>query len=417
MDNFAAAVQPNQDRSRFTVSTASGFAVYNALPVREICRREIGGVSATAMLFCSNILAIVGGGRSPFEARNRVVLWDDKSQSSIMQIEYKTPVLNMSFRRDRFVVVLIDEIHIYRVCEPFELQHMHGMKTAENPHGVFALCPHPSLPLLVMPGRQKGHVHVEDLRHEERLSLVAMIVAHQHTLAVAAITRTGERVATASEHGTLLRIFDVASKNLLFEFRRGFTSAKILSMSFTFDGSMLCASTDFSIHVFQLGTPRGGPDASQVSGGGSASAPAGGVLAGAGGPVVLGAGRVSSAAAARAATTAASFSAAAGAAGRGPAEAAAAGAGAGLGTSVGTSGGPPGELAMHLKHNFEYPLPTVCFWTSDPASADRLDKLVVVRSDHTWRLYECRSGRSVLALEQAGYGRLVKPDPLLMFRE
>lgn len=71
-----------------------------------------------------------------------------------------------------------------------------------------------------MPGRQLGHAHVVDLRHEEQLTSV-MIPAHQHALAALVLSRTGALLASASEHGTLVRVFSVATREMLYELRRG----------------------------------------------------------------------------------------------------------------------------------------------------------------------------------------------------
>ena len=65
--------------------------------------------------------------------------------------------------------------------------------------------------------------------------------------------RTGTRMATASEKGTLIRVFEVATGNLLSELRRGTNPATIYSINFNANSTLLCVSSDHgTIHIFSL---------------------------------------------------------------------------------------------------------------------------------------------------------------------
>lgn len=85
---------------------------------------------------------------------------------------------------------------------------------------------------------------------------VNVVEAHRAPLSQMAMNRDGTRLATASEKGTIIRVFSVPDAQKLFQFRRGTMPARILSMSFNITTSMLCVSsaTD-TVHVFKLATP------------------------------------------------------------------------------------------------------------------------------------------------------------------
>jgi autophagy-related protein 18 len=48
-----------------------------------------------------------------------------------------------------------------------------------------------------------------------------MIPAHDSSLAALAFNNAGTRLATASEKGTVIRVFSIPEGHRLFEFRRG----------------------------------------------------------------------------------------------------------------------------------------------------------------------------------------------------
>ena len=81
-----------------------------------------------------------------------------------------------------------------------------------------------------------------------------MIQAHNSPLAAVRFSADGAKVATASEKGTVIRVFSVPNAEKLFEFRRGVKRCvSINSMVFNEDATLLaCASNTETVHVFKL---------------------------------------------------------------------------------------------------------------------------------------------------------------------
>lgn len=72
-----------------------------------------------------------------------------------------------------------------------------------------------------------------------------MIPAHDSPLAALGFNPTGTRLATASEKGTVIRVFNVADGVKLFEFRRGVKRCvNISSLVFSMDSAYLCCSSN-----------------------------------------------------------------------------------------------------------------------------------------------------------------------------
>lgn len=245
----------NQDYGCFACGTDTGFRIYNCDPFKETFQRDFnkGGIGYVEMLFRCNILALVGGGRSPRYPPNKVMIWDDHQNRCIGELSFRSEVKAVKLRRDRVVVVLEYKIYVYNFADLKLVDHI---ETTANSKGLCALCPYTQNSVLVCPGLQKGHVRVElyDLKKTN------IIAAHETALACFALNFDGTRLATASEKGTLIRIFDTANCGgpALQEVRRGADRADIYSICFNQTAEWMAMSSDKgTVHVFKLGRGRG----------------------------------------------------------------------------------------------------------------------------------------------------------------
>jgi len=174
------------------------------------------------------------------------MIWDDHQNRCIGELSFRSEVKAVKLRRDRVVVVLEYKIYVYNFADLKLVDHI---ETTANSKGLCALCPFTSNNVLVCPGLQKGHVRVElyDLKK------TTLIPAHETALACFALNYDGTKLATASEKGTLIRIFDTATGQNLQEVRRGADRADIYSICFNSTSQWLAVSSDKgTIHVFSL---------------------------------------------------------------------------------------------------------------------------------------------------------------------
>ena len=96
-----------------------------------------------------------------------------------------------------------------------------------------------------------GDIIIFDLN---KLQPVLIIEAHKNSIAILALSSDGTLLATASEKGTIVRVFSVESGIQLYQFRRGTYQTKIFSMSFSSDNKFLVVScSSKTVHIFMLG--------------------------------------------------------------------------------------------------------------------------------------------------------------------
>lgn len=105
---------------------------------------------------------------------------------------------------------------------------------------------------LAYPGSsQIGEVQIFDTVN---LRAVTMIPAHDSPLAAISFSPSVTRIATASEKGTVIRVFDINSGSRIYEFRRGMKRCVTINcLSFSFDEQFLASSSNTeTVHIFKL---------------------------------------------------------------------------------------------------------------------------------------------------------------------
>lgn len=324
----------NQDGGCLAVGTASGFRICNVYPFQETNRRNLGfqqqqqrqqstsldgdgggggggagggGIARIEMLYRTNLMALTGHHSTASHSQyppNKVLIYDDHYQRNVGQITFRQKVLVTKLRRDRIVVVLRDRVYVYNFVDFSVLDKIH---TGDNPGGLIGL----SLDnwgvgggsgngdggerasdvlgvannnnvggggarnglVLACPSTQRGQVRVELYG----LRRTTFVDAHESALGALALSVDGSLLATASERGTVIRLYDtrgvtvgggrasantssstttsVSSSIPLKEFRRGVERATISCLTFSLDSCWLgCASDHGTVHIFQAQT-------------------------------------------------------------------------------------------------------------------------------------------------------------------
>jgi len=241
----------NQNHTCFTIGTTQGFRVYEIDPLKVRYRRDWGsGIGIAELYMRSNIVALVGGGPVPRHPPNKVVVWDDYQAKSIAELEFSAEIRGLKLRQERLLVALENSIFVYNFKD---LSYLLQFSTAPNPNGLVLM--NLAQPILeVFPAQTQGSfvVRTETVDDSSRsTSSEKTIMAHNGSLACLATTLDGRLVATASDKGTLIRVWNTEDGAMIKELRRGAENARIWSMCFSEDGSMLAVtSSRGTCHIF-----------------------------------------------------------------------------------------------------------------------------------------------------------------------
>uniref|UniRef100_A0A0M3HRS6 WD repeat domain phosphoinositide-interacting protein 2 n=1 Tax=Ascaris lumbricoides TaxID=6252 RepID=A0A0M3HRS6_ASCLU len=162
---------------------------------------------------------------------------------------YSNNILAVKLNLSLVVVCLEESIHVHNIRTMKELYTIKNM--ARNPHGLVTLSSADASFLIYPTSSTSGQVDVFDAVN---LCVVQSITAHDSPLAAISLNSNGDLLATASNKGTVIRVFSLPSGDRLFEFCRGMTRcAKIHSLAFSLDSSYLCSSSNTqTVHIFKL---------------------------------------------------------------------------------------------------------------------------------------------------------------------
>ncbi|XP_050683998.1 WD repeat domain phosphoinositide-interacting protein 2 isoform X2 [Leptidea sinapis] len=242
-------VQFNQDCTSLVAGSTSGyhlFALTHDDGIEEIYASRSGQETCLVdRLFSSSLVAIV-----TVSAPRKLIVCHYKKGTEICNYSYSNTILAVKLNRSRLIVCLEESLHIHNIRD---MKILHTIRdTPPNPRGLCALSPCVDHCYVAYPGSSAvGEVQIFDAVH---LNAKCVISAHDSPLAALAWSMCGRRLATASERGTVIRVFAVPERTRLYEFRRGVKRCvSIACLSFSACGAYLAATSNTeTVHVFRL---------------------------------------------------------------------------------------------------------------------------------------------------------------------
>ncbi|KAH7311764.1 protein-vacuolar targeting protein Atg18 [Stachybotrys elegans] len=258
----------NQDHSCLAVGTSKGFRIYHTDPFSRIFSSDDGNIAIIEMLFSTSLVALILSPR-------HLIIQNTKRASIICELTFPSAVLAVRLNRKRLAVVLEEEIYLYDISN---MSLLYTIPTSPNPAAICALSPSSENCYIAYPlpkpredadTRRPSHAppqstYVAPTSGEVlvfdtlTLKAVNVIEAHRSPLCCMCLNNEGTMLATASETGTIIRVFSVPRGQKLYQFRRGTYPSTIYSMSFNLSSTLLCvSSTSDTVHIFRLGAPPG----------------------------------------------------------------------------------------------------------------------------------------------------------------
>ncbi|CAG9571831.1 unnamed protein product [Danaus chrysippus] len=240
----------NQDQGCFTCCLISGLRVYNVDPLVEkahYSKEELGEVSLCEMVFRTNWLLVVRA-RRPCS----LMLLDDQQRAFRAEVLFKSPIRALKARKDKVAVVLSSTVQILSLPS---LTRVALLRTPSAGRPLCAIATDPGAAQLVAaPAHRKGSLQILDVSRAIKnaaSSSPAVVSCHQTDLVCISLSPNGAKLATASERGTIIRLWDTNTKHMLHELRRGSDYADVYCINFNWSGTLVCCVSDKgTLHVW-----------------------------------------------------------------------------------------------------------------------------------------------------------------------
>jgi WD40 repeat protein len=124
--------------------------------------------------------------------------------------------------------------------------------TFDNPTGIIGISNGDNNKLIFgFPYETQGHVFLGNI--SQKCEKICIVNAHNSKIACIAINKEGTLLATASDKGTLIRIFTINDGQKISEFRRGNTTVEMNCLTFDPNNKFIgCSSNVGTIHIFSI---------------------------------------------------------------------------------------------------------------------------------------------------------------------
>ncbi|KAJ3232067.1 WD repeat domain phosphoinositide-interacting protein 3 [Chytriomyces hyalinus] len=268
--NFPSST--NQTGSLFSIVQSDAVRIFNSDPLVEKLRMTVGTAAGdddaaaqrkgkmvmASVLGRSNYMAYVSAGEP-----STVCLYDDLKQRVVLRFVEESRIKGVVLEKRRLVVVLLTKVKVYD-WNPLAPCCLFTFPTMTNDDAIAVLAPlkipgDDSKRMLAFLGRNTGQVQfcqipAGDIKDAIETPVVSIVAAHTAPMKCIALNSNGALLATASNAGTLVRVFDTKTRALLHEFRRGTEAAIIYSLAFSMDDYFLVVGSDRgTVHIFVVG--------------------------------------------------------------------------------------------------------------------------------------------------------------------
>ncbi|KAJ3426784.1 wd-repeat protein interacting with phosphoinosides wipi -related [Anaeramoeba flamelloides] len=290
--------------SHFTVLQSNTLHVYDLATCRLLLSREFESLklSYATVLGETNLFVVVPVWNKNLNYGKSVMIYDDIQDTSVLEIEFDQEIKQIKCSHERLLVCCSSRVFV------LEFNCLHSQfqfKTCKTIGGLIDISPSHSYLLqnrsvapqtknkskknktlstsssspsisknkkkliktnnekrssqsllregdvIALLGNTTGEIRI--VSFAERCLFNNKIVAHDHAIEFMKLNFDGSLIATGSSKGTLIRVFETHSASQVFQLRRGSKKARIFSIAWNQDSSLLATtSSTGTVHIFLI---------------------------------------------------------------------------------------------------------------------------------------------------------------------
>eukprot|EP00826_Nyctotherus_ovalis_P064982 TRINITY_DN9540_c0_g4_i5.p1 TRINITY_DN9540_c0_g4~~TRINITY_DN9540_c0_g4_i5.p1 ORF type:complete len:282 (-),score=57.92 TRINITY_DN9540_c0_g4_i5:390-1235(-) len=236
--------------THLAISTTHGFIMYSIYPLKQLSSAIFnGGISLIAPLWEQRLVLLVGGGAEPAFSRNELHFWDDARKEVVRVIKLSEPIVSLRAEEDMVAVgvskgILVYKVSSVRICDQ--------LPACEKWNGCMALSTGSHRKLLVWPHKQQGSMAIK-FYEDEKVGKQSVIPVSSSEIVCISVNTEGTLIAAATKDGTMIRVYNSDTGELMQELRRGSYKCTVHQILFHKSNKyLLCTSNRKSVHIFML---------------------------------------------------------------------------------------------------------------------------------------------------------------------
>lgn len=251
----------SSDSENLCISNDRGFVIFNLDPFKNKCAFVDVNKSIRIIASCSTSDYVVFSGKSDqkgFDDKS-ICVFDCNIGHPVTHGNFDDVVLKLLLMDDMFFVVLKNSVKIYSINTSRIINFIKG---AENEMAPFDVATIGENIFVATTGKTANDMKIVNIDQDKKDFVE--FNCHTHPVSNAKFSKDGSMLATSSEQGTIIRLFNTSTGDKLSEFRRGTFHARILDMAISPDNYVLAVmSSHNTIHFFDI--KKGSADTQQKS--------------------------------------------------------------------------------------------------------------------------------------------------------
>ena len=170
----------------------------------------------------------------------------------MIQIRFNSNIIKVKLREDCIISILENRIYLLDINT---LETIDILDTFDNPNGIFSMSNINNKLNIAFP-QNKGKIQLEYyniIKENFKKDETKIINAHESFIAFLTLNNEGNVLATASDKGTLIRLFNVYNQEMIAELRRGTKNTTINCLAFDINTEFIaCTSEVGTVHIFYI---------------------------------------------------------------------------------------------------------------------------------------------------------------------
>lgn len=204
------------------------------------------------MLYKTNLVLLVGlTNFSNDFSPNKVTIWTTSKHLVLCtSFPFKSKISIAKINKVRMVIVESNRLHIYSTTD---MKSLHTFDFLDISLGKLVLSGNSEKNIWVCysTSKDEGMINVYDTLYPT--SIITQIKAHKSPILKMCLNNEGDRLATCSCKGTIIRIFSLPKGEKICTFKRGISSAFIFCLNFSGNSEKLISTSDTGmIHIFDI---------------------------------------------------------------------------------------------------------------------------------------------------------------------